>query len=72
MRERSITKEEVEEALARPIELLSKQGRSAAVAELKGGKYLVVIFEGSHEDFLVVTALKVDKARARRYGFTRV
>ena len=73
MRERSITPGQVEEALSRPIEVIpTKFGRSAACAQEPSGKYLVVVFEGSREDFLVVTALKVDKGRARRYGFTRV
>lgn len=36
------------------------------------GKYTIVIFEQSDEDFIVVTAMKVDKERLERYGFTGV
>jgi len=73
MTERSITEAEVEEVLARPLEVVStRYERSAACMRSASGKYLVVIFEGPQEDFIVVTAVKVDKDRARRYGFTRV
>ena len=73
MTERSITEAEVEETLASPLEVVpTRYGRSAACIEQGSGKYLVVIFEGPPEDFIVVTAIKVDKGRARRYGFTRV
>ena len=73
MRERSITEAEVEETLARPLEIVpTKYGRSAVCNPQEDGRLLVVIFERSQEDFLVVTALKVDEDRARRFGFTRV
>jgi Domain of unknown function (DUF4258) len=73
MKERSITETEVEEALARPLETVqTRYGRSAACALRESGRCLVVIFERSQEDFLVITALKVDQDRARRFGFTRV
>jgi hypothetical protein len=73
MAERSISESQVEEALERPLEVVpTKYERRAACTQLDNGKYLVVVFEGTHEDFLVVIAIKVDKSRARRYGFTRV
>jgi Domain of unknown function (DUF4258) len=73
MKERSITEAEVEETLARPLEVVpTRYARSAACTMREHGRCLVVIFERSQEDFLVVTALKVDRDRARRFGFTRV
>jgi hypothetical protein len=73
MKERSIAEAEVGETLARPLEVVpTRYGRSAACTVQEGGRCLVVIFERSQEDFLVVTALKVDRDRARRLGFTRV
>jgi len=73
MVERSISESQVEETLARPLEVIpTKYERRAACAQLDSGRYLIVVFEGTREDFLVVTAMKVDRGRARRYGFTRV
>lgn len=73
MKERSITETEVEETLARPLETVpTRYGRSAACALQESGRCLVVISERSQEGFLVITALKVDEDRARRFGFTRV
>jgi hypothetical protein len=73
MVERSISESQIEEALARPLEVVpTRYERRATCTQLDNGKYLIVVFEGAHEDFLVVTAMKVDRGRARRYGFTRV
>ncbi len=73
MLERSITVREVESTLAYPLEVVqTRYGRRAACRRLAGGKYLVAVFEGAGEDFIVVTAVRVDKNRVRRYGFTQV
>lgn len=73
MRERSISKPEVEETLARPLEVReTRYERKAACRRIGGDDYLVVIFEDSAEDLIVVTALKVDRERVKKYGFTRV
>lgn len=72
MLERSITPKEVEEALNNPLEVIqTRYGRRAACKRLPGGKFVVVVFE-AEEDFIVVTAVKADKERTRRYGFSRV
>ena len=50
----------------------TRYGRRVACKRLVGRKYVVVVFEEDREDFIVVTALKVNKDRLRKYGFTRV
>ena len=73
MLERSITEEEVKGALEHPLEVIQiRYGRKAACGRLPRGKYVVVIFEEAEQDFIVVTAVEVDRNRVRRYGFTRV
>ncbi len=73
MLERSITERDVEDTLAHPFEFVqARYGRKAACRRLSSRKYLVVVFEDEGEGFIVITAVKVDKDRARRFGFTRV
>jgi hypothetical protein len=73
MLERFINESDVESALARPLEVVqTRYGRKAACKRQPGGKYLVVVFEEAGEDFIVVTAVKVDRNRVGRYGFARV
>lgn len=73
MAERLIAKVEVEKALRSPLEVVPvRYGRSAALNRLSRRAFLVVIYERGQEDFIVVTAVKVNKAGAKRYGFTRV
>ena len=73
MLERSITEEEVKGTLEHPLELIQiRYGRKAACGRLSGGKYVIVIFEEAEQDFIVVTAVEMDRNRVRRYGFTRV
>ena len=74
MRERSIHARDVEGVLHNPIEVIeTKYARRAALGRLStGGKFVLVVFEVSGEGFIVVTAIKIDGDRARRYGFTRV
>ena len=71
--ERGISKHEVEQSLADPIDTrIMRNGRTAACSRPKGGRCLIVIFEQTDEDLIVVTALKVSSERAKRYGFTGV
>jgi hypothetical protein len=73
MREREISHEEISETLVRPDEIREmRYGRHGAFKRLVGGNFLVVIFERYNEDLIVVTALKVDESRVKRYGFTRI
>ena len=74
MRERSIHDRDVEGVLHNPVEIIeTKFARRAALGRAStGGKFVVVVYEVSGEGFIVVTAIKVDGVRARRYGFTRV
>ena len=72
MLERSITVPEVQETVDGPLETIqTKHGRTAVCAR-SAAKYLVVVLEKSGGELIVVTALKVDKERARRYGFNRI
>ena len=50
----------------------TRYGREAACGKLGTGKYLVVILERHDEDLIVVTALKANKDRLERFGFTGV
>lgn len=71
MRERGITKEEIGESLARPLETREmRYGRQGVCRHLTGDSFLVVIVEKRGEEDL--TALKVNSDRVRRYGITRV
>ena len=73
MAERSIPREEIEKAIRNPLELIpARYGRHAACNLLPGGRFLVVIYEGEEEDFIVVTAVKTNKEGVRRVGFTRI
>lgn len=63
----------VERMLADPLEVVpTRYGRMVACEELQDHKYIVVIFEEAGEDLTVITAVKVDREGARRYGFARV
>jgi len=74
MRERSIHDRDVEGVLHNPIEVIeTKYARRAALGRPStGDKLVVVVFEALGGDFIVVTTIKVDGDRARRYGFTRI
>jgi hypothetical protein len=53
--------------------ITEREARRAALGRPStGDKFIMVVFEVSGEDFMVVTALKIDGDRARRYGFARV
>jgi hypothetical protein len=71
--ERRLTKTEVEEALERPLQVMdTKHGRRAAIRTRPDGGYTIVIFEGNHENLIVVTAMKTNSDGAKRFGFTRI
>ena len=67
MEERGITIEQVKEVIQNPEETIEvKHGRKASYRRY-GDKFVVVIYE--EEDILIITALKVDERRLKRYGF---
>jgi hypothetical protein len=73
MLERGVTKMEVEEAIARPLDVRdTRQGRKAAFGSRLDGGFTIVIFEESDEGLIVITALKTDNEGAKRYGFTGI
>jgi hypothetical protein len=74
MRERGVTKSEIENAILHPLAVReTRYGRKVACGGPDAGmKYTVVISEQSGEDFIVVTSLKVDKERLQRYGFAGI
>ena len=73
MLERGVTKMEVEEAIARPLDVrYTKQGRRAACGSRLDGGFTIVIFEDNDEGLIVITALRTDNEGAKRYGFTRI
>jgi hypothetical protein len=72
MEERKIGKDHVEEVIRNPEETINvKHGRRASYRRY-GHKFIVVIFEESEEGIKVITVLRVDERRLKRYGFSRV
>ncbi len=70
--ERGVSVEVVEKIIKQPEEVVTvKFGRRAAYRKY-GDRYVVVIFEERKDEIVVVTTLKVDKERLKRYGFSRV
>jgi hypothetical protein len=73
MTERSISQEDVEVTIRNPREtVLVKYGRLAALSPLRRGRHLVVVYEQEDQDFILITAVKVNKRGAGKYGFTRI
>jgi uncharacterized DUF497 family protein len=73
MAERGISTEEVKLTLDSPTEVMMvRHGRRAACRHFPECQYVVVIFEAAEEELIVVTAVKVDEERVRRYGFSGV
>lgn len=72
MLERSISEEEVRAAINDPMDTVETRYGRTAVCARSAEKYIVVVLEKASGELIVVTALKVDKERARRYGFRRV
>ena len=61
-----------EEVLRNPTETINvKFGRKASYRQYDD-KFIVVIFEKHDDEIVVVTVLRVDAERLRRYGFSRV
>jgi len=70
--ERGITTEAVETVLENPDEVINVRfGRKAAFKRF-GNDHIVVIFEVQKDKITVVTTLKVDRERLKRYGFSRI
>jgi hypothetical protein len=70
--ERGIDLSQVELVIREPLEVIDvKFGRKAVFRQLEE-KYLVAIYEEQNDEIVVVTTLKVDKERLKRYGFSRV
>jgi hypothetical protein len=73
MLERGVSKVEVEDTLAHPLEVRdTKHGRKAACGGRLDGGYTIVIFEADHEDLIVITAMKINSDGAKRYGFAGI
>ncbi|AGK60904.1 hypothetical protein Asulf_00897 [Archaeoglobus sulfaticallidus PM70-1] len=70
--DRGIRREDIELTIREAEEIIEvKFGRKAAFRQF-GDKFLVVIFEEQKDEIVVVTELKVDKERLKRYGFSRI
>ena len=71
-KERSIELKQIKEVLKNPTETIDvKFGRKASYRRYDD-KFIVVIFEERDDEIVVVTVLKVDEERLKRYGFSRV
>jgi hypothetical protein len=70
--ERGIPEELIKAVINEPQETVNvKFGRKASFKEF-GDYYIVVIYEDHKDEIVVVTVVKVDKKRLKRYGFSRV
>ncbi len=49
-----------------------KFNRKACYKELDDGHFIVVIFEEKIDEILIITVVKVDDIRLKRYGFHRI
>ncbi len=71
-KERGIELNWIELILKIPDEVIDvKFGRKAAYKQFNDD-FVVVIFEEQKDEITVITTLKVDKGRLRRYGFSRI
>lgn len=71
-KERGIPEEWIKATINEPQEIIDvKFGRKASFKQF-GDYYIVVIYEDHKSEIVVVTAVKVDKKRLKRYGFSRV
>ena len=69
---RGIGREEVIEALDRPREtIVTKGGRLASYALIEE-RYIVVVHEKGNGEDVGITAMKVNKRKLRRLGFTKI
>ena len=73
MEERGISEGEVLLALSSPLEVIrGHHGRELFTRHDSVCRYIVAVVERAGEALIVITALRVDRERALRYGFTRV
>ncbi len=72
MAQRGLTEEEVISVVSNPVKTIRTRANRLASFSRIEGKYIVVIHEHSEGDELVVTAMKVDRARLARFGFTEI
>ncbi len=72
MAQRGVTQDEATAVLSNPAEtILTRTNRLASYRQIEG-KYIVVIHEQEYGDQVILTAMKVDRARLQRFGFTKV
>lgn len=70
--ERGISLHQIEKTVQQPEGITGVRfGRKAAFKKF-GDMYVVVVFEEQKGEIVVVTTLKVDKKRLKRYGFSGI
>ncbi len=72
MAQRGVTEDEAISVLSNPAETIVTRANRFASYNQTGGKYIVVIHEQQYDDQIVITALKVNRTRLHRFGFTKV
>ena len=70
--EREINIEQVKLAIKEPFEIIDVKFSRKACYRKFDELYLVVIFEEQKDEIDIVTVLKVDDVRLKRYGFNRI
>jgi len=71
-KERGISEEWIKAVINEPQETIDvKFGRKASFKEF-GDYYIVVIYEDHKDEIVVVTVVRADKKRLKRYGFSRI
>ena len=70
--QRGLTQEEVISVISNPVKTVPTRANRLASYGRVEGKYIVVIHEHEEDDELVVTAMKVDRARLARFGFIEI
>ncbi len=72
MARRGVTEDEATSVLSNPAEtILTRANRLASYKQIEG-KYIVVIHEQDYGDQVILTGMKVNRARLKRFGFTKV
>ncbi len=72
IKEREIDVEQAKLAIKEPFEVIDvKFGRKACYRQFDG-YFLVIIFEEQKSEIVIVTVVKVDNVRLKRYGFNRI
>lgn len=72
MRERGIPEEWVGEVINNAEETINARFDRRASFKKFGDIYAIVIYEEKVNNIVVVTILKVDRERLKRYGFSRI